>query len=109
MTQIPSPLSATPALTDEATLDAAMDCLLEHLTVPTQGNCTPETLFQMLIRAASQQDSIEQTTQRLSDVPSGNTIRYHLDKLDDMGRLEAQLNQTLQSRIPFRVVVSQKW
>lgn len=80
-----------------------MDCLLENLTVPTRGDCTPQTLFQVLIRAASKQDSIEHTTQRLQGVPSGNTIRYHLDKLDDMTVLEAQLNQALQSRVPPRI------
>jgi putative transposase len=71
---------------------------------PTQGGCTPETLFQVLIRAASKQDSIEHTTQQLTGVPTGNTIRYHLDKLDDMQGLEAQLNQALQSRVPPRVI-----
>lgn len=99
----PTSLSASPALTDEATLSAALGCLLEHLTLPTQGDCTPQTLFQVLIRAASQQDSIEHTTQQLTGVPTGNTIRYHLDKLDDMSELESQLNQALQSRVPPRV------
>ncbi|MDZ4877072.1 MAG: hypothetical protein CLLPBCKN_006507 [Chroococcidiopsis cubana SAG 39.79] len=59
----PSSLSAAPVLTDEATLSAALDCLLEHLTIPTQGDCKPQTIFQVLIRAASKQDSIEHTTQ----------------------------------------------
>ena len=104
----PSSLSATPALTDEATLSATLECLLEHLAVPTQGDCTPETLFQVLIRAATKQDSIEHTTQRLTGVPTGNTIRYHLDKLDDMPALERQLNQTLQSQIPPRVAKSKQ-
>ncbi|MDZ4877968.1 MAG: hypothetical protein CLLPBCKN_007403 [Chroococcidiopsis cubana SAG 39.79] len=99
----PTSLSDAPVLTDEATLSVTMECLLEHLTVPTQGDCTPQMLFQVLIRAASQQDSIEHTTQQLTGVPSGNTIRYHLDKLKDMSGLEAQLNQTLQSRIPPRI------
>lgn len=100
----PTSLSALPALTDESTLSATLDCLLEHLTIPTQGDCTPETLFQVLIRAASKQDSIEHTTRQLTGVPTGNTIRYHLDKLDDMGALEAQLNQALQSRVPSRIL-----
>ncbi|MDV2992304.1 MAG: ISH3 family transposase ISMbu7 [Chroococcidiopsis sp. SAG 2025] len=99
----PSPLSAAPALTDEATLNAALDCLLEHLTIPTQGDCNPQTIFQVLIRAASKQDSIEHTTQQLTGVPTGNTMRYHLDKLDEMQGLEAQLNQALQSRVPPRI------
>ncbi len=36
-------------------------------------------------------------------MPTGNTIRYHLDKLDDMTVLETQLNQALQSRVPSRI------
>ena len=60
-------------------------------------------MFQVLIRAASKQDSIEHTTQQLTGVPTGNTVRYHLDKLEDMGALEAQLNQALQSRVPSRI------
>ncbi|MBW4542301.1 MAG: hypothetical protein KME43_24665 [Myxacorys chilensis ATA2-1-KO14] len=96
----PSSLSALLALTDAATLSATLDCLVEHLTIPPQGDCTAATLFQILIRAASQQVSIEHTTQQLTGVPTGNTIRYHLDNLDNMAALEAQLNQALQSRVP---------
>jgi hypothetical protein len=99
----PSSVSAVPALTDESTLSATLDCLLENLIIPTQGDCSAETLFQILIRAASKQDSIEHTTQQLTGTPTGNTIRYHLDKLDDMAALEAQLNQALQSRVPSRI------
>ncbi|KAM3096694.1 hypothetical protein ACKFKG_10595 [Phormidesmis sp. 146-35] len=53
--------------------------------------------------SSSKQDSIEHTTQQLTGVPTGNTIRYHLDKLNDMEALEAQLNQALQSRVPSRI------
>jgi hypothetical protein len=63
-----------------------------------QGACSLETLFTVLLRAASRTDSIEHTTQRLSGVPTGNDIRYHLDKLDDMDSLETQLNAALQHR-----------
>jgi putative transposase len=105
MTTYPSSsLSPTPALTDEATLDAALECLLEHLPlVPEDSSCSAETLFEILLRAASRHDSIEHTAQRLQGVPSGNGIRYHLDKLDDMVALEGQLNRALQSRIPPKI------
>lgn len=105
MTTYPSTsLSPAPALTDEATLEAALECLLEHLPlVPEGSSCSAETLFEILLRAASRHNSIEHTTQRLQGVPSGNGIRYHLDKLDDMVTLEGQLNAALQSRIPAKV------
>ena len=103
MTIYPSSLSPAPALTDEATLDAALDCLLEHLPIEMEGGYTPQDLFEILLRAASRGDSIEHTAQRLEGVPSGNGIRYHLDKLETMATVEQQLNAALQSRIPAKI------
>lgn len=100
MTPYPSSLSPAPALTDEATLEAALDCLLEHLPLEMEGGYTPRDLFEILLRAASRRDSIEHTSQRLEGAPSGNGIRYHLNKLEDMATVERQLNRALQSRIP---------
>jgi hypothetical protein len=100
----PGSLSAEPVLTDTMTLTRALDCLMEHVSVSSQGQCTPETLFHLLIRAASKQDSIEHTTQQLTGAPTGNTVRYHLDKFTDMMRLESELNQALQSQLPPRIV-----
>ena len=103
MTIYPSSLSSTPALTDEATLEAALDCLLEHLPLEMEGGYSPQDLFEILLRAASRSDSIEHRVQRLQGAPSGNGIRYHLDKLDDMAVVERQLNGALQSRIPPKI------
>jgi Transposase DDE domain len=103
MTNYPTSLSTSPALTDEATLDAAVDCLLEHLPIEMEGGYSPQDLFEILLRAASCHDSIEHTAQRLQGVPSGNGIRYHLDKFEDMAILEEQLNAALQSRLPEKI------
>jgi putative transposase len=103
MTTYPSSLSSAPALTDEATLDAALDCLLEHLPLEMEGGYSPQDLFEILLRAASRSDSVEHTVQRLQGAPSGNGIRYHLDKLDDMTAVERQLNGALQSRVPPKI------
>jgi Transposase DDE domain len=103
MTIYPSPLLPAPALTDERTLNAAHDCLLEHIPLEMEGSYTSQDLFEILLRAASRRDSIEHTAQRLEGVPSGNGIRYHLDKLDNMERVEHYLNAALQSRIPPKV------
>ena len=99
----PSSNSTTPVLNDESTLEFALDCLLEHLPITMEGEYTPEDLFTIMLRAASRNDSIEHTIKRLDGAPSGNAIRYHLDKLDDMQTLESQLNSALQSRLPSKI------
>jgi hypothetical protein len=108
MTTYPSSLSTSPALTDEATLEVALDCLLEHLPIEMEGAYTPADLFEILLRAASRGDSIEHTVQQLEGAPSGNGVRYHLDKLNDMATVEHQLNRALQSRIPAKIAKRQQ-
>jgi predicted component of type VI protein secretion system len=60
-------------------------------------------LFEILVRAASTEDSIENTTKVLNKSPSVNDIRYHFTKIDNFEKLESQINLTLKSRIPCRV------
>lgn len=103
MTTYPSTLSTAPALTDEATLDSAVDCLSTHLPIEMKGSYTLRDLFEILLRSASRGDSIEHTVRSLAGAPSGNGIRYHLDKLEDMAMLENQVNAALQSRIPPKI------
>lgn len=103
MITYPISLSPTPALTDEGTLESAIDCLTQHLPLAAEGTYTAREIFEILVRAASRGDSIEHTTRALHGSPSSNSIRYHLDKFDDMELLEAQLNNALQSRIPTKV------
>ena len=100
MTITPASLSPTPALTDEGTLESAIDCLTSHLKINMSGGYTVRDLFEILVRTASRGESIEQTVRGLEGTPSSNGIRYHLEKLDDMNSLEQQLNAALQSRIP---------
>ena len=52
------------------------------------------------MRAASNRDTIENTAKTLNKIPSGNDIRYHLNKIDDFEDLERQINQALKSRVP---------
>lgn len=100
----PASLSAEPALTDEQTLTAAVDTLSEHLDWETQGAMSCTTLFEVLIWAASRGDSLEHASAMLEGVPSGNGIRYHLSKLEDMSQLEAQLNRALQAKLPSQII-----
>ena len=91
------------ALTDSETLDEVLNCLTENISIATQGACDQKTLFEILIRAASSGDSIENTTKILNQSPCGSDIRYHLDKINDFEKLENQINQTLKSRISHRI------
>lgn len=96
-------LSVAPVLTDTETLEEVIDCLTEHIPVNTQGACDQQTLFNILVRAASQGDSLENTAKTLNNVPTSNDIRYHLEKINNFEELEAHLNQALKSRIPPRI------
>jgi len=87
-------------LMDEQTLDEMLECLMEHVTIEMQGECTEETLFTVLLRAASTCESLEHTADTLEDAPDGSTIRYHLNKCDEMARMEEAINAALQSRVP---------
>ena len=97
-------VSPTPALTDQGTLDAALDCLLENLPLEMQGHHTPQTLYEVLLWAASHHDTVNHASEMLEGVPSANAIRYHLSKVDDMQVLETQLNEALQSRLPKDII-----
>jgi hypothetical protein len=103
MTSYPSSLSSTPALTDETTLQSAIDCLSDHVPLEMTGDYRTQDLFEILLRAASRGDSLEHTVRQLEGAPSGNGVRYHLDKLKDMATVEQQLNRALQSRIPPKI------
>lgn len=84
-------------------MQTAIDCLSEHVPLEMTGDYSPQDLFEILLRAASRRDSVEHTVRQLEGAPSGNGIRYHLDKLNDMATVEQQLNRALQSRIPPKI------
>ncbi|MBN4004271.1 MAG: ISH3 family transposase, partial [Nostoc sp. LPT] len=92
--------ATTPVLTDNQTLKEVVNCLAENVPIKTQGNCEQKNIFEILIRAATQRDSIENTTKVLKNVPTSNDIRYHLEKYSDITSLEEDLNKALQSRLP---------
>ncbi len=98
--------TVSPVLTDDQTLDEVINCLAKHIPINTQGDCDQRTIFEVLIHAASNRDSIENTCKTLQDVPCGNNIRYHLDKYKDMEVLELQLNNALQDSLPPRICES---
>jgi putative transposase len=90
-------------LTDSETLDDVLECLAENFSIETQGAYDQQSLFEILVKAASSGDSIENTAKILKNVPTANDIRYHLDKINNFELLETQINQALKSRIPARI------
>ncbi len=82
-------------LTDKDTLKEVLDCLSEHISIKTQGAFNQTDLFNILIGAASNTDSIENTAKKLKKSCSGKNIRYHLDKFKSFPELENQLNKRL--------------
>jgi len=101
-------LQIAPALSDGETLKEVVSCLTEYIPISTQGNCDQQTIFEIIVRAASQRDSLENTSKTLKTAPTGNDIRYHLEKYDNLETLESQLNQALQSRLPSRIYQGQQ-
>ena len=89
------------ALTDSETLDEVIKCLVENFPIKTQGVCDQQTLFEILIKAASSGDSIENTAKLLKNIPTANDVRYHLSKINNFDELETQINQILKTRIPL--------
>ena len=95
--------SATPVVIDATTLEEVINVLQEHVPIEMEGDFQPATLFEILVHAASNAESIEQTSKTLDASPTGNDVRYHLSKLDDLEALEEQLNEALHSRVPGRL------
>jgi putative transposase len=85
-------------LTELETLQETIDCLRQNIPLETQGAFNASDLYQILVRAASNCDSIEKTTKSLKKSPCGKNIRYHLDKFNDFEELETNINSALKSR-----------
>ncbi|MEO1433504.1 MAG: hypothetical protein AAFV71_31485 [Cyanobacteria bacterium J06633_8] len=60
------------ALTDSETLEEALECLSENFSIESQGGCDQQTLFEILVKAASSGNSIENTTKILKKIPTAN-------------------------------------
>ena len=101
--------TSIPVVTDAATLEEVVEVLQEHVPIQMEGEFQPETLYELLVHAASNAESIEQSCKTLESVPTGNDVRYHLDKLGGPETLQQQLNDALRSRVPGRLTgTSQK-
>lgn len=95
-------LTEKAVLSDKDTLKEVIDCLTEHISIETQGDCKQTDLFNILVAAASKADTIENTASILKNSCSGRNIRYHLNKFQNFQELENQLNQALISKLTRR-------
>ncbi len=90
-------------LNDEETLTEVVNCLAKHIPINSKGAGDAQSLFKILVRAASKQDTIENTSKELKKATCGNNIRYHLGKISDFEELENQLNLALKNKIPCMI------
>jgi hypothetical protein len=89
-----------PVLTEKETLSEVVNCLAQHIPINSTAAGDAQNLFKVLVRAASKQDTIENTSKELKKATCGNNIRYHLGKISGFKELENQLNLALKSKIP---------
>lgn len=93
-------LSKQLALTDSETLEKVLNCLTENISIEMQGACDQKILFEILVGAASNGDSIENTSKILNSSLSGSDITYHLYQINNFEQLESKVNLALKSKIP---------
>ena len=92
------------ALTDSEVLSTVIDHLSEQIHLDTEGALNQTDLFKILVRAAANSDTIENTAKALKKSPSSQAIRYHLQKINNFKQLESQINQLLRSRLPRGII-----
>lgn len=94
-------------LTDDDTRREAVERLTTYLPLQVSGyECTAETVFDVLIKAAVTGQTIETACNDLDQVVGGETIRGYLNeqvKVDDLHHLEQQVNQALVPGLPRRI------
>ena len=93
-------------LTDRAVRDAAVERLEAHIPVTVAGyECTTDMVWDVLIKAAVTQRTVEAVCQEL-DAASSNSIRSYLNaqiQADDLADLERQVNATLVAGVPAQI------
>jgi len=88
-------------LTEQETLEQVVNCLNQNISINSTDKFDINSLFQVLVRAASRRDTIENSCQELKQATCGNNIRYHLKKIHDLVKLEKEINIALKEQIPL--------
>lgn len=101
------PIIAKYKLSAKTMRDITQQTVQEHLSIKANGyRCNDEMLVDVLLKAASENSSIEAVCRDLVDVADSNTIRERLNEQFDVGDLweqEGQVNQALASHIPLQM------
>ena len=94
-------------LTDEDTRKEAIERLGRYFPLQIGGyDCTAETVYDVLVKAAVTRQTIEAVCNNLAEMVDGETIRGYLNeqvRVDDLHSLEHQVNQALVAGLPRRV------
>jgi hypothetical protein len=94
-------------LTDEDTRQEAVERLSRYFPLNVSGyECSAETVFDVLVKAAATKQTIEATCNALKGMVDGETIRGYLNeqvRVDELHRLEQQVNQALTAGLPRRI------
>jgi hypothetical protein len=97
-------------LTSEEVLDFALTTMLKGVVLHINGRkCTAETASKIILKAAAGQTSVNDVCDDLAGAPNGNTVLGQLhgslpQALNQLWRLEAQLNRTLVLNVPGRML-----
>lgn len=100
MNQITDNKQENLVLTEQETLEQVVNCLNKNISVNSTDQFDRNSLFQILVRAASRHDTIENSCKELKHATCGNNIRYHLQKINDLEKLEKEINVALKEKIP---------
>jgi len=94
-------------LTDEDTREEAIERLGAYFPLQIGGyDCTAETVYDVLVKAAVTGQTIETVCNNLDEMVDGETIRGYLNeqvRAADLYSLEQQVNQALVAGLPRRV------
>jgi putative transposase len=97
-------------LTSEEVLDFALDALLKGVKLYINGRkCTAENVYEIILKAAAGQTSVNDVCDDLEGAPKGNTVLGQLhdalpQDLSQLWRLEVQLNRVLLINVPRRML-----
>jgi len=97
-------------LTSDEVLDFALDALLKEVELYINGRkCTVENTYEIILKASAGQTSVSDVCDDLKAGPGGNAVLAQLhqalpQELNQLWRLEAQLNRVLLVNVPGRML-----
>jgi len=97
-------------LTSDDVLDFALDTLLKGVKLYINGRkCTAENVWAIILKASAGRTSVNDVCDDLAGAPNGNTVlgKVHAalpQALNQLWRLEAQLNRVLLLNVPARLL-----